>query len=183
MAADASVRPMLQRRRSEVVGCAAFFAVALVCLPANASHEGGAGAQIFAILFGFIALVASVVLGALSWATVFRPPKTVGWIFGRGFLGVSAIVTFAIGGLLLIIGFGSAAGGVPGWGVALFVGSVMLFFAIECYIAATLYHRSNTHQKSRAARALSAVSYVLAGLFSLATCLMLVITVIAIFAN
>jgi hypothetical protein len=123
------------------------------------------------LVIGIAALVLSAVLGTLSWLTVLRPPSRVGWIFGRGFLGVSAIVAFAIGGLGVSIGLELWLAHTPDWVLVLLATLVMLFLVIEFLIAATLYRRSNAQRASLAAKLLSGISYALAALCALGVCL------------
>ncbi len=118
--------------------------------------QGMGEAELLAI--GIAALVLSAVLGALSWLTVLRPPSQVGWIFGRGFLGMSAIVAFAIGGLGVSIGLELWLQHTPDWVLVLLLTLVTLFLAIEFFVAATLYRRSNAQRTSLAAKLLSGFS-------------------------
>lgn len=107
--------------------------------------------------------------------TALRPPKSVGWVFGRGFLGVSAVIAFAIA--IMGVGIGSElwlehaapallgvlAVGVPG------------FLATEFFIGGTLYRKVGTGF----ATFLSVVSYVIAAVLTLVTVLMIFFVLLA----
>jgi hypothetical protein len=90
----------------------------------------------------------------------------VGGVFGRGFLGVSAVPSFGVAGLCLSLAMDLWLGVTSPWIYLLFCVLFMLFLAIEFAIAGTLYRRSHRHRPSDTAKILAYVSYGLAGLFS-----------------
>jgi hypothetical protein len=134
------------------------------------------------LLIGIAALALSVILGALGWITALRPPSSVAGIFGRGFLGVSAVLSFGVAAIGLGLGMDLWLGQVSPWVILLFCVLFMLFLAIEFAIAGTLYRRSHRHRPSDAAKVLAYVSYALSGLFSLGTFATLFLGVITITA-
>lgn len=156
---------------------ATFAVLVLLAPPASANGAVGVGAlvQVWALILGALALVVAAVLGILSWVTVLGPPKRVGWVFGRGFLAVSAIMAFALGGVCITLGLGSTSGSTSSWFGLLVVVATLAFFAIEFAIAGTLYRRSNAHHPSNVAQWLSIASYVLAGLAAVSTVLVLIL--------
>lgn len=127
----------------------------------------------FALIIGVACLLLSAVLGAMSWTTALRPPTAVGWIFGRGFLAISAIVAFGIGGLFFAMSLELWVRRTPDWVVVLVFVLIAAFLAIEFVIAGVLYRRSNAHRPSLSAKLLAIASFGIGGVFSLGTLLLL----------
>lgn len=121
------------------------------------------------MVIGTLALVLSCALGAAAWVTALRPPKSVGWVFGRGFLGVSAVVAFAIA--IMGIGIGSELWleHAPPALIGVLVVGVPGFLATEFFIGGTLYRKVDTGF----AKFLSVGSHVIAAVLSLVTLLMI----------
>jgi len=153
----------------------------LLATPASANSATGLKglADAAALAIGIAALALSAVLGTLSWVTVLRPPSGVGGIFGRGFLGVSAVIAFAIGGLGVALGLELWFARTPGWVLVLLGVLVMAFLAIEFLIAATLYRRSGARRPSVLAKLLAAASYALAALSVLGAGLVVLVGLIS----
>jgi hypothetical protein len=126
-----------------------------------------------ALLIGVAALALSAVLGAMSWTTALRPPTAVGWIFGRGFLAISAIAAFGVGGLFVAMGLEVWVKRTPDWLGILVCVLVAGFLSIEFFIAAVLYRRSNAHRASTAAKLLGFASVGIGAVFALVTVLLL----------
>jgi hypothetical protein len=163
-----------------------FFALAIMALslPAQTAHAyDGMGLGIFKglfeflfLLFGVAALLSSVALGALAWMTAFRPPKSSALVFGRGFIGVAAIVTFFIGGVSLSMGIGRKLGSLGKFTAPVVILLTGAFLAIEFFVAGTLYLRVYRERKSVGAVLFCGASYAFAGVLMLFTLLGLVST-------
>jgi hypothetical protein len=168
-----------EARRWAVV---AFLAVTLLPRSAEAHAPMGVAGlgKAVALVIGIGALSLSIVLGALSWATVLKPPKSAGWVFGRGFLGISAVIAFAVGGLGLAMGLELWLGPTSGVALGIVATLVMAFMATEFVIAGVLYLRSNAQPVLKKILAIGSFAFgvvfglgalviVVAGLIDLAT--------------
>lgn len=130
---------------------------------ANSAIGLSAMATLFFALVAFVALLLSALLAVAGWVTAMRGPTSVGGIFGRGFLGVSAVLSFGIGaaalaGVFELYSMDSGELIVPVIAIA-----VLVFLAVEFVIGATLYGRAHARSSSKTARGLSVLSYVIAG--------------------
>ncbi len=128
----------------------------------------------FMIVVGACALALSGILGAAAWATALRAKiDHSGWVFARGFLGVSAVVCFAIGGAALAGGIStlafpramSAKASVVGTFAA--VTLAVFFMAVEFVVAGMLYRRVRQQTGSGWSLFLSVSSFVIAGTLGL----------------
>ncbi len=150
--------------------CAALTAFLVASLAAStASAHGPMGMQGLAegifLFMGVALLLVSAALGIGSWVTALRPPSSVGGVFGRGFLGVSAVLAFGVAALFILIGVSSSwKGKLPMFGLLAAVVLTTLFLVVEFAIAGALYTRSNRHRQSTLAKLLAGASYTLAGL-------------------
>ncbi len=148
-----------------------FVAISLSAAPAYADATGLKSlGELFAIMIGIVALALGVLLGALAWFKVLRPPKSAAGVFGRGFAGVSAALAFAIGVMAFALGFDVKA-------PLMIVGFVLVVvvMASEFVIAGVLYDRVHRARPSTVARWLAFASFAIGGLFVLAA--QLVVTV------
>ncbi len=153
-----------------------FFSLLLVSEAAHANSAMGLKGigEAIALMIGICALVLSALLGAAAWVSALKPPSAVGWIFGRGFLGVSAVIAFAIGGFFTAIGMSLwFRKGTP---VFLLVVGVLalVFMAVEFFIAGTLYRRAGRRGTSKLATPFAFVSHVVAVVLAVAACVLLV---------
>lgn len=143
---------------------------------ANSAMGAAAAVQILAFLIAPFALILSFVLGLLAVKTALRPPSAVGWIFARGFLGVSAVLAFAIGVMLLALALSDtlkqATGLVFGGLFAVALG----ILAAEFAVAGKLYGRVHADRKSKLALVFGIASFVIAGVFALLAFLVLLVT-------
>lgn len=122
---------------------------------------------VFLFAIGVLGLGLSALLAIGAWLTAVRQPTSVAGIFGRGFLGVSAVLCFAIGIFSLAGVFGlfepESSEVVIG-----FLGMVVqAFLAFEFVIGATLYGRAHERSGRTFTRVLSLISYGIAGLLLL----------------
>lgn len=143
---------------------------------ANSAMGAAAAAQIFAMLLAPFALLLGVVLGLLAVKTALRPPSAVGWIFARGFLGVSAVMALAIGVLLLAVAFGDSLKQASGLVFGGLFAVVLGILAAEFAVAGKLYGRVHADRKSKLALVFGIASFVISGIFALAAFLLLVVS-------
>ncbi|MGE0321779.1 MAG: hypothetical protein AB7K71_22005 [Polyangiaceae bacterium] len=178
--------PNSGRRSQRQLPAAGLALLVVLLFGSEASANSAMGlkglAEIIFLFFGVALWALSAALGAVSWITALRPPNTVGWVFGRGFLGVSAVLAFGFGALFLLMGAESSAGGKTS--ATLFFLAVTLttlFLVVEFAIAGRLYWRANQHKRSTLAKVLSLLSFGLAAAFGLGG--VVIATLGAAFAN
>jgi hypothetical protein len=161
---------------------ACFFAMAGVFLAvpsvahANSAMGVGAAVEILAFLIAPFALALSIVLGVLAVRTALRPPTAVGWIFARGFLGVSAVAAFAIGVLLLALALSDAFKGVGNLVFGSLFAVALGVLSAEFAVAGKLYGRVHEARKSKLALVFGIASFVIAGIFALLALVVLLVT-------
>lgn len=134
---------------------------------ANGATGLGGMAYIFFGLVALVALLVSALLAVAGWVTAIRGPTSVGGIFGRGFLGVSAVFCFGIGAAALAGALDLYSAGSPDFVGPLLEIMVLVFLAFEFVIGATLYGRAHARAPSTMARVLSLICYGVAGLLIL----------------
>lgn len=134
---------------------------------ANSAMGLGAMADLFFALVAFVALLLSALLGVAGWVTAVRGPSSVGGIFGRGFLGVSSVLSFGIGAAALAGVFDLYRMDSGEFVGPLIAVAVLVFLAFEFVIGATLYGRAHARSPSTTARVLSVLSYGIAGVLLL----------------
>ena len=132
-------------------------------------------APLFFFGVGAVGLFVSALLGVVAWVTALRPPESVGGVFGRGVVGVLAVLSFGIGAMgvaagLELFSIKPEDGSMPFIG-----GAVLVFLAFEFVIGATLYARADGRNPSSLARVLSKLSYGIAGLLLAAAVLLAIV--------
>lgn len=165
---------------------AAFCLVSLTSGDASANSAMGLQGlgQAVLLVLGVAGLLLALVLGALSWLTILRPPTAVGWIFGRGFLGVSSVIAFALSGFCLLAASTSwAKGGFAGGALVSVSLLTCIFLVVEFSVAGTLYWRSARHRASWVAKLLSMVSFLLASVFALGACAVALLGIVALLTD
>lgn len=118
------------------------------------------------IAFGVPALALSAVLGAGGFVIAARMKSdSTGKVLGRGFLGVSAVVSFLLGAIALLSGVSGATSsavheGLLEWLLIATLTAGTIFLTVEFFIAAALYTRIWRDRGSRLAAALAGGSWV-----------------------
>jgi hypothetical protein len=127
--------------------------------------------EVFNWLFrsaGVLGVLISAALGFAGLAVATRVSlDTSSKVFARGFLGVSAVICFAVSAMFIAFSLGDMA-----WVSSLAVTLVFIFFTIEFIIAARLY--GNVHEKngSKGAKVLSIISYGISAVMALIAIIM-----------
>jgi hypothetical protein len=145
--------------------------------------EGLFGGVIIAI--GGAGVLLSAALGAGGFATALRARLDgSAKVFGRGFLGVSAVLVFLVSGLAIVFGatcFDSTKKrNLGAWAFGIFT-AACIFMAIEFAVAGALYLRVHRQAKQTRAAILGWSSVVVAVVLAIASILSALITVFAAF--